>query len=106
MVSASLGSSMSIIRALESTPREIYTGAIGSIGPDRQARFSIAILVGRGVRYTIEGMLALWYGERAMTFIRDNGTPVALILVAVLAVGFVVYLRLSNTTTTNCMFFA
>ncbi len=36
-------SSMSIIRALESTPREIYTGAIGYIGPDRRARFSIAI---------------------------------------------------------------
>ena len=36
-------SSMSIIRELESTPREIYTGAIGYLGPARQARFSIAI---------------------------------------------------------------
>lgn len=36
-------SSMSIISTLESTPREIYTGAIGYIGPDRHARFSIAI---------------------------------------------------------------
>lgn len=34
---------MSIIRELESTPREIYTGAIGYLGPARQARFSIAI---------------------------------------------------------------
>ncbi len=36
-------SSMAIIRELESTPREIYTGAIGWLGPDREARFSIAI---------------------------------------------------------------
>jgi membrane protein YqaA with SNARE-associated domain len=57
------------------------------------ARFSAAILVGRGVRYTIEGLLALWYGERAISFIRANGTPVALAVVGVLAVGFVVYLR-------------
>jgi membrane protein YqaA with SNARE-associated domain len=57
------------------------------------ARFSSAILVGRGVRYTVEGLLALWYGERAMTFIRSNGTTVALVVVGVLVVGFVVYLR-------------
>jgi membrane protein YqaA with SNARE-associated domain len=60
------------------------------------ARFATAILIGRGFRYTVEGVLALWYGERAMTFIRENGTPVALVLVAVLAVGFVVYLRVTR----------
>lgn len=31
------------IAALESTPRQIYTGAIGHIAPNRQARFSVAI---------------------------------------------------------------
>lgn len=36
-------SSMEIIGELEDTPREIYTGAIGFIGPNRQARFSVAI---------------------------------------------------------------
>jgi len=36
-------SSMEIIRKLEETPREIYTGAIGFIGPGRQAQFSVAI---------------------------------------------------------------
>jgi membrane protein YqaA with SNARE-associated domain len=60
------------------------------------ARFATAILIGRGFRYAVEGVLALWYGERAMTFIRENGTPVALVLVAVLAVGFVVYLRVTR----------
>jgi para-aminobenzoate synthetase/4-amino-4-deoxychorismate lyase len=34
---------MEIIRALEPTPRGVYTGAIGTIGPDRRARFNVAI---------------------------------------------------------------
>ncbi len=28
------------------------------------ARFSIALLIGRGVRYLARGLLAVWYGER------------------------------------------
>ncbi|MBL8251877.1 MAG: aminodeoxychorismate synthase component I [Candidatus Competibacter sp.] len=32
-----------IIRELEPQPRGVYTGAIGFIGPDRQARFNVAI---------------------------------------------------------------
>ena len=55
-------------------------------------RFSIAILIGRGLRYTVEGVLALWYGERAIAFIEQNGKTVALVLVALLGAGFLVYL--------------
>ncbi len=36
-------SSMQIINSLESLPREVYTGAIGYFGPDREARFNVAI---------------------------------------------------------------
>jgi membrane protein YqaA with SNARE-associated domain len=60
------------------------------------ARFSTAILIGRGARYIIEGLLALWYGERAMTYMREHGVGVAFAAVAILAVGFLVYLRLSK----------
>ena len=60
-------------------------------------RFGIAILIGRGTRYFVEGLLALWYGEQAMVFIRDHGPAVALGAVAVLAVGFVVYLFWSKS---------
>ncbi|MBU2261606.1 MAG: aminodeoxychorismate synthase component I [Proteobacteria bacterium] len=34
---------MGIIAALETTPRRIYTGAIGYYGPDRRAQFNVAI---------------------------------------------------------------
>ena len=36
-------STMRIIRCLEDSPRDIYTGAIGLIEPDGRARFSVAI---------------------------------------------------------------
>ncbi len=60
-------------------------------------RFSIAILIGRGLRYSIEGLLAIWYGERAMAFLRENGATMALVAVAVLGAGFLVYLRRSRS---------
>jgi len=36
-------STMNIISELETTPRRIYTGAIGYISPDRKAQFNVAI---------------------------------------------------------------
>jgi len=56
------------------------------------ARFSTAIVIGRGARYLIEGMLALWYGERAMAYIQEHGIPVALAAITLLVLGFVIYL--------------
>jgi uncharacterized membrane protein YdjX (TVP38/TMEM64 family) len=55
-------------------------------------RFAVAILIGRGARYLFEGLLALWYGERAMAFMREHGLQVAAAAIAILVVGFVVYL--------------
>ena len=52
-------SSMAIIAELEDTPREIYTGAIGFIGPGRQARFSVAIrtaLIDRDANEAVYGV--------------------------------------------------
>ena len=36
-------STMNIIAELETTPRKIYTGSIGTIAPNRKARFNVAI---------------------------------------------------------------
>jgi len=55
-------------------------------------QFSIAIAIGRGARYFVEGLLAVWYGEQAIAFIRENGARASLWLVAVLAVAFGGYL--------------
>ncbi len=50
--------------------------------------FAVAIILGRGFRYFGEGLLAVWYGERALAFLEENGRPVALWTgLAVLALG-------------------
>jgi membrane protein YqaA with SNARE-associated domain len=40
--------------------------------------FIVAIVLGRGLRYFGEGALALYYGERASAFLRDNARSLAL----------------------------
>jgi membrane protein YqaA with SNARE-associated domain len=56
------------------------------------SRFAVAILIGRGARYLFEGLLALWYGERALAYMEKHGLQVAVIAIAVLVVGFLGYL--------------
>jgi len=58
----------------------------------RPSRFVLAIAVGRGARYFIEGLLAVWYGDQAIEFIRANARIVTLVIVALLAAGLAAYL--------------
>jgi membrane protein YqaA with SNARE-associated domain len=55
-------------------------------------RFATAIIIGRGARYLTEGLLAVWYGERALAFMHANGKTVSLVVVGLLAGGFAGYL--------------
>jgi membrane protein YqaA with SNARE-associated domain len=60
------------------------------------SRFTIAIALGRGARYALLGYLAIEYGDRAMAYMHENGAKVSLIVVGVLAAGFVAYLLWSK----------
>jgi membrane protein YqaA with SNARE-associated domain len=58
--------------------------------------FGLAIAVGRGLRYFAAAMLAVWYGDAALTYIADHGKEVALVTAAILivfAVAFVWWQR-------------
>jgi membrane protein YqaA with SNARE-associated domain len=54
-------------------------------------RFVTAIGLGRGLRYFGEGILAAWYGDRAIAYIHDNGRTVALAVVGVLLAALAGY---------------
>jgi membrane protein YqaA with SNARE-associated domain len=60
-------------------------------------RFSLAVGIGRGARYFGEGLLALWYGQQAMAFIRENARPVSIAVAVLAAAGFVGYLLWART---------
>jgi membrane protein YqaA with SNARE-associated domain len=58
----------------------------------RATQFALAIAIGRGVRYFGEGLLAIWYGDRAITYVRENGRLVSLEAVTLLVAGLVAYI--------------
>jgi membrane protein YqaA with SNARE-associated domain len=62
----------------------------------RSADFLLAVGIGRGLRYFGEALLAVWYGERAAQFVRENARPVSLafaVAVLVFGVGWIWYSR-------------
>ncbi len=67
----------------------VFLAGIAGIGT---TRFTIAIAIGRGLRYFAEGFLALRYGDQAIDFIRAHGTTVAIALVGVLGAGLAAYI--------------
>jgi membrane protein YqaA with SNARE-associated domain len=70
----------------------LLAGVAGISAP----RLAIAIAIGRGVRYLALGILAVKYGERAMAYLRGNGTAVSLEAAGALALGFGAYLLWSR----------
>ena len=54
--------------------------------------FGVAVVLGRGFRYFGEGLLAVWYGERALAFLEGNGRQIALWTgLGVLAIGMLYF---------------
>jgi membrane protein YqaA with SNARE-associated domain len=56
--------------------------------------FFLAVGIGRGVRYFGIGVLALWYGQRAADFLKENAQTVSLVvalLVVAMAAGWFLY---------------
>ena len=75
---------------------------MGGVARMSLGSFTLAIGVGRGARYLIEGALAVRYGDQAIEFVRANGKPVSLALaLIVLAAGvaYVVWQRRRGSAT-------
>jgi len=66
----------------------VLLAGVAEISP---ARFTSAIAIGRGARYLVEGLLAVWYGELALAYINAHGREASLGVVGLLVVGLVGY---------------
>ena len=71
-------------------PFKIFVLLAGAAGISVK-RFTIAIAIGRGARYFAEGLLAVWYGERAIAFIQAHQTAASLWVVGLTLAGFAAY---------------
>jgi len=58
-------------------PFKIFVLAVG-VAQVRTLDFVLAVAIGRGTRYFGEGLLALWYGERAAAFLRNHAQSIGL----------------------------
>jgi membrane protein YqaA with SNARE-associated domain len=56
------------------------------------AKFTIAVVIGRGARYLVLGILAIEYGDRALAYMQEHGVAASLAAIGLLAAGLVVYL--------------
>ena len=77
-------------------PFKIFVLLAGAAGIST-GRFVMAIAIGRGIRYFGEGLLAVWYGDRAMQFLEANGRSVSLSLAVLLAAALGGYVLWQKT---------
>jgi len=75
-------------------PFKIFVATAGALQFPRR-RFLLTIFLARSARYYIEGTLAVFYGERVLRFLKDNGLLIVSIVAGVCVVGLAIYL-LSN----------
>lgn len=74
-------------------PFKIFVLSAGVFGLS-YGRFITAVLIGRGFRYTIEGVMAVRYGDRALDYFHAHYPKMALVALAVVVGVALVYLGL------------
>jgi membrane protein YqaA with SNARE-associated domain len=72
-------------------PFKIFVATAGALQFPRK-KFLITILIARLIRYYTEGVLAVFYGERVLRFLRDNGLMIVVIVGGICLLGLTVYL--------------
>ena len=81
-------------------PFKVFVLLAGAAGIS-VAKFTSAVLIGRGFRYLALGLLAIRYGDAALDYVKRNAVPVSLVATAVLVAGFALYLWSSKARTAN-----
>lgn len=62
--------------------------------------FTLAVVLGRGLRYVAIGVLAVRYGDAALEYLRENAGPVGLVMAGVVllgGLGYIYYARRGGT---------
>jgi membrane protein YqaA with SNARE-associated domain len=72
-------------------PFKIFVATAGAMEFPRR-RFLITVLIARALRYYVEGVLAVFYGERVLRFLKDNGLIIISIVAGVCLLALIVYL--------------
>ena len=71
-------------------PFKIFVATAGTLEYPRW-KFLLTVMIARSFRYYVEGILAVYYGRRVLTFLKDNGQLVISIVTAVIVLLVLVY---------------
>ena len=72
-------------------PFKIFVATAGALQFPRR-RFLLTILIARSLRYYTEGALAVFYGERVVRFLKDNGIIIISVVTGICLIALAAYL--------------
>jgi membrane protein YqaA with SNARE-associated domain len=72
-------------------PFKIFVATAGALQFPRR-RFLLTILLARSLRYYTEGTLAVFYGERVVRFLKDNGIIIISVVTGICLIALAIYL--------------
>jgi len=71
-------------------PFKIFVATAGTLEYPRW-KFLVTVMLARSFRYYAEGILAVFYGRRVLTFLRDNGLVIGSVVAAVAVIAILIY---------------
>ncbi|HVQ36332.1 MAG TPA: VTT domain-containing protein [Pyrinomonadaceae bacterium] len=72
-------------------PFKIFVATAGTLGYPRW-KFLVTVMIARSIRYYVEGILAVFYGDLVLSFLKANGWRILIVAAGVALVGVLVYL--------------
>src|SRR3984893_9975517 len=72
-------------------PFKIFVATAGALQFPRR-KFLVTILVARSLRYYVEGILAVFYGERVVRVLKDNGLLIIGVVAGICLIALAIYL--------------
>src|SRR5688572_26762372 len=72
-------------------PFKIFVATAGALEYPRW-KFLLTVMIARSFRYYVEGILAVFYGQRVLLFLKDNGLVILSIAGALVLIGVIIFL--------------
>jgi membrane protein YqaA with SNARE-associated domain len=71
-------------------PFKIFIATAGTLGYPRW-KFLVTVMIARSFRYYVEGILAVFYGELVLSFLKANGLTILLVVAGAVIIALVIY---------------
>jgi membrane protein YqaA with SNARE-associated domain len=72
-------------------PFKIFVATAGTLEYPRW-KFLLTVMIARSFRYYVEGILAVFYGELVLSFLKANGLWILLVVAGVVLIALLIYL--------------